>query len=188
MESLPEAASQTSVMRQVKGQQGTRVCSEPHNKDVFKRQERCGSPVRGSDSRLALQDHRGWGELRRHMLNPARGRAERGNREDKAPAPEREAPTPTRGLVNRGRQIRDREQSCLLNPVHSKRGQEWRGGKDSTRKPRDPRAQVKARDGSIVPRTSCSRRSIRQVGGRSSVGPEKDPAQRRNRRVMDRNV
>ena len=36
------------------------------------------------------------------MLNPARGRAERGDREDKAPAlGEREVPTPTRGLVNR---------------------------------------------------------------------------------------
>ena len=36
------------------------------------------------------------------MLNPARGRAERGDREDKAPAlGEREVPTPTRGLVTR---------------------------------------------------------------------------------------
>ena len=42
------------------------------------------------------------------MLNPTRGRAERGNREDMAPAPrEQQAPMPTRGLVNLGRQIRD---------------------------------------------------------------------------------
>ena len=60
------------------------------------------------------------------MLNPTRGRAERGNREDMAPAPrEQQAPMPTRGLVNLGRQIRDGEQSRVSNPAHSKRG---RGG------------------------------------------------------------
>ena len=75
------------------------------------------------------------------MLNPARGRAERGNREDMAPAPrEREAPTPTRGLVNLGRQIRDGEQSRVSNPAHSKRGQGRRGGKGPASKQRDPRS------------------------------------------------
>ena len=81
------------------------------------------------------------------MLNPARGRAERGNREDTAPAPgEREAPTPTRGLVNQGRQIRDREQSRVSNPAHSKRGQGWREGKGPASKQRDPRSQGQASD------------------------------------------
>ena len=105
------------------------------------------------------------------MLNPARGRAERGNREDTAPAPgEREAPTPTRGLVNQGRQIRDREQSRVSNPAHSKRGQGWRVGKGPARKQRDPKSHGIACDGSIVPRTSRqSDAQVRQVGGRSSV-------------------
>ena len=75
------------------------------------------------------------------MLNPARGRAERGNREDMAPAPrERQAPMPTRGLVNLGRQIRDGEQSRVSNPAHSKRGQGRRGGKGPASKQRDPRS------------------------------------------------
>lgn len=75
------------------------------------------------------------------MLNPTRGRAERGNREDMAPAPrEQQAPMPTRGLVNLGRQIRDGEQSRVSNPAHSKRGQGRRGGKGPASKQRDPRS------------------------------------------------
>ena len=75
------------------------------------------------------------------MLNPTRGRAERGNREDMAPAPrEQQAPMPTRGLVNLGRQIRDGEQSRVSNPAHSKRGQGRRGGKGPASKHRDPRS------------------------------------------------
>ena len=75
------------------------------------------------------------------MRNPARGRAERGNREDMAPAPrEQQAPMPTRGLVNLGRQIRDGEQSRVSNPAHSKRGQGRRGGKGPASKHRDPRS------------------------------------------------
>ena len=75
------------------------------------------------------------------MLNPTRGRAERGNREDMAPAPrEQQAPMPTRGLVNLGRQIRDGEQRRVSNPAHSKRGQGWRGGKGPASKHRDPRS------------------------------------------------
>ena len=81
------------------------------------------------------------------MLNPARGRAKRGNREDMAPAPrDQQAPTPTRGLVNLGRQIRDGEQSRVSNPAHSKRGQGWRGGKGPASKQRDPRSQGQAGD------------------------------------------
>ena len=117
------------------------------------------------------------------MLNPARGRAERGNREDTAPAPgEREAPTPTRGLVNQGRQIRGREQSRVSNPAHSKRGQGWRGGKGPASKQRDPRSQGQAGDGSRVPRTSCqSNAQVRRVGGRSSVKPATAQTQWRTR-------
>ena len=81
------------------------------------------------------------------MLNPTRGRAERGNREDMAPAPrEQQAPMPTRGLVNLGRQIRDGEQSRVSNPAHSKRGQGWRGGKGPASKHRDPRSYGQAGD------------------------------------------
>ena len=105
------------------------------------------------------------------MLNPARGRAERGDREDTAPAlGEREVPTPTRGLVNQSRQIRDREQSRVSNPAHSKRGQGWRGGQGPASKQRNPGSHGEAGDGSIVPRTSRQNDAeVRQVGGRSSV-------------------
>ena len=120
------------------------------------------------------------------MLNPARGRAERGNREDTAPAPgEREAPTPTRGLVNQGRQIRGREQSRVSNPAHSKRGQGWREGKGPASKQRDPGSQGQAGDpalGELVPRTSRqSDAQVRQVGGRSSVKPATAQTQWRTR-------
>ena len=51
-----------------------------------------------------------------------------------------QAPMPTRGLVNLGRQIRDGEQSRVSNPAHSKRGQGRRGGKGPASKQRDPRS------------------------------------------------